>query len=111
MDASTPDPVGASYAHKSDGDLAGIANETAAVMTILKPLTDRLQADFPAVIRSYYADLNTRGITAIADLSWNPSLAALLTGMIDRGEISMRIRGYEMSGPAHAARSFRRNRH
>ncbi|MFT2816666.1 amidohydrolase [Leifsonia sp. A12D58] len=103
VDASTPDPVGASYAHTDDGSLAGTANETSAVMTILKPLSDRLQADFPTVIRSYYADLNKRGITAIGDLSWNPGVAVLLTGMIDRGEISMRIRGYEMSGPAGKA--------
>ena len=103
VDASTPDPVGASYAHTADGSLAGIANETGAVMVILTPLTDGLQADFPTVIRSYYADLNKQGITAIADLSWNPQLATLLTGMIDSGEISMRIRGYEMSSAAGKA--------
>lgn len=100
----TPDPAGASFSRDAQGDLTGTAQEAAAVMRITMPAMEAAQAELPQIFAEHLADLRRRGITTVADLSWDHALNPLVAGLRSTlGELPVRLRTYEMSRPGGAA--------
>lgn len=103
IDASTPDPVGASFGRGDDGALTGVAFETTAIEMIVAPLLDAAKQQMPALLTAHLRDLAARGVTTVSDLSWNPELNPLIAMLQTRGELPVRLRWYEMSRPGGVA--------
>lgn len=99
VDSSTPDPAGASFGRTADGELNGTALEAGAVERIAAPLLQAAQADIVTLLGAHFADLSRRGITTVADLSWNPALSAAVDALRAAGRMPLRLRWYEMSRP------------
>ncbi|WEK61505.1 MAG: amidohydrolase [Candidatus Microbacterium colombiense] len=99
VDRATPDPVGASFGHDADGELSGVALEAAAVEMILAPLLAAAQQHLPQLLTGHLRDLAARGITTVADLSWNAELNPLIAALRGQGALPLRLRWYEMSRP------------
>ncbi len=100
----TPDPVGASFAHDSSGELTGLALEAGAVMRVVGPALAAAEAEMPKRLADHLLALRReRGITTIADLTWTHDLDRLATALADAGRLPVRLRGYEMSSPGARA--------
>ncbi|WP_295032252.1 amidohydrolase [uncultured Microbacterium sp.] len=99
LDRSTPDPVGASFGRTADGELNGVALEAGAVERVAAPLLQAAQADIVELLGAHFADLSRRGITTVADLSWNPALSPAVDALRAAGRMPLRLRWYEMSRP------------
>lgn len=104
IDRNTPDPVGASFGRDSSGALTGLALEAAAVAQIVGPTLAAAKADMPRRLTTHLLELRrTRGITTIADLTWNHQLGQLATALAEAGSLPVRLRGYETSSPGATA--------
>lgn len=103
IDAATPDPVGASFGHDAEGALTGVALEAAAVELVVAPLLATAQQRMPELLLSQLRDLASRGITTVADLSWNPELDPLIAALREQGVLPVRLRWYEVSRPGGIA--------
>lgn len=99
IDRTTADPPGASFGRDDDGELSGTAFETAGVARVVMPITAAAQRDFPRLLSEQFADLNRRGYTTVSDLGWDHAESPVLDALRASGEISMRLRLYEMSKP------------
>ncbi|MDZ4046087.1 MAG: amidohydrolase [Rhodoglobus sp.] len=99
IDRTTPDPAGASFGRDADGELTGVALEAAAVEMVVAPMLAKAQEQLPRILPAHLRDLASRGITTVADLSWNPGLGPLIDGLRAKGEMPVRLRWYEMSRP------------
>lgn len=95
----TPDPAGASYGRDADGELTGIARETAAVFTIAGPFLSGAYAEFDQLIAAEMRRANEVGVTTVCDMSWNPAQAPMLEAARQNQELTARLRFYEMSHP------------
>ncbi|MBH0110229.1 amidohydrolase [Salinibacterium sp. NG22] len=95
----TPDPPGASYGRDEDGELAGVAHETAAIFTVAGPFLSKSYAEFGRLITAELTRANTVGVTTLCDMSWNPAQTALLDAAREHSEFTARLRLYEMSHP------------
>lgn len=99
LDASTPDPPGASFGRTPSGKLTGVATEEAAVEYVVRPLVSAARAQLPRLFAAHLHDLASRGITMVSDLSWNSDLTPLVAELVSRQEMPVRLRWYEMSRP------------
>ena len=93
------DPAGASFVHTADGELAGVALEAGAVQVLLAPLQRVAAERMPELFSSHLSDLARRGITTVADLSWQPELNPLVSALHTAGDLPVRLRWYDMSRP------------
>ncbi len=110
VDRDTPDPPGASFARDVRGDLTGTALEAAAVMRITKPAIAAAQQEMPRILAAHLADLRARGITTVADLSWDAALNPLVAALRETPDgLPVRLRAYEMSRPGGSASVARAN--
>lgn len=98
VDRNTPDPVGASFGRDVDGELTGVAYEAAAVMRLVGPVLAALQPRMPALLADHLSTLRARGVTTVADLTWERRFDAVANGLRDAGRLPVRLRTYEMSG-------------
>jgi len=91
----TPDPKGARYGRGADGELDGTAEEIGAVFPLLAGAVE--PGGYPALLRAECARLNRAGLTACSDMAFDPVYRPLLEQL--RGELTVRLRTYEMSNP------------
>lgn len=99
LDASTPDPPGASFGRSASGDLTGVATEEAAVEQVVRPLLSVARHQLPRLFTSHLNDLARRGITTVSDLSWNTDLTPIVAELVAHRQMPIRLRWYEMSRP------------
>jgi len=95
----TPDPEGASFGRDADGELSGVAYETAAVVRVMTPGV-RLQGGFSGAMKAECARLNRAGVTACGDLSFSPAMRGAVARARDDGAVTVRLRLYEASNPS-----------
>lgn len=103
IDRDTPDPVGASFGRTADGELSGVALETAAVEKVVAPMLATAQQHMPELLIAHLRDLSARGITTVSDLSWNVDLNPLVDALRTQGALPLRLRWYETSRPGGTA--------
>jgi predicted amidohydrolase YtcJ len=104
IDRSTPNPPGASFGRDSDGELSGVAFETAAVTRVVMPVTAAAQRGFVRLFTEHCGDLNRRGYTTVSDLGWDPEESPAIDAIRAAGNLTLRLRLYEMSQPGGAPR-------
>ncbi|MDT5257464.1 MAG: hypothetical protein QOD10_2544 [Mycobacterium sp.] len=91
----TPDPKGAKYGRDAQGELDGTAEETGAVFPLLG---GAIQAgDYPAMLLAECARLNRAGLTTCSEMAFDPAFRPLVEQL--RGELTVRLRTYEVSNP------------
>jgi len=105
----TPDPPGASYGRDHDGELSGVAHETAAIFAVAGPFLSKSYAEFSSLITAELARANAVGVTTLCDMSWNPAQAPLLDAAREHSEFTARLRLYEMSRPGGTSAVARTN--
>lgn len=91
----TPDPKGARYGRDVHGDLDGTAEETAAVFSLLAAVIQ--PADYPAMLRAELRRLNSVGLTTCSEMAFDPAFRPIIEAL--RGELTVRLRAYEISNP------------
>ncbi len=91
----TPDPKGARYGRGADGELDGSAEEIGAVFPLLGGAIE--PSSYPAMLRAECDRLNRAGLTTCSDMAFDPAFRPLLDQL--RGELTVRLRTYEMSNP------------
>lgn len=98
LDRDTPDPKGAKYGRLPNGELDGSALETGAVF----PLVAGVLAgqDFASLLRQECARLNRAGLTTCSEMAFDPVFRPLLEQMRAAGDLTVRLRTYEISNPA-----------
>lgn len=97
LDRDTPDPAGASFGRDAAGELTGVALEAAAVQQVVAPVLAAAQSQLPRLLADHLHDLARRGITTVADLSWNPAANPVIDALSGQGALPVRLRWYEMS--------------
>ncbi|MEX2227677.1 MAG: amidohydrolase [Dehalococcoidia bacterium] len=100
----TPDPEGASFERDVDGELTGVAYETAAVVRVMTPGV-RLRGGLSGALAAECAQLNRAGVIACSDMAFNPASRHGLQRARDHGAITARLRLYEASTPQMASDS------
>lgn len=91
----TPDPKGAKYGRDAHGELDGTAEETGAVFPLLGGAIT--PGDYPAMLRAECARLNRAGLTTCSEMAFDPGFRLLVERL--RGELTVRLRTYEISNP------------
>ena len=91
----TPDPKGASYGRDANGELDGTAEEIGAVFPLLGGAVQ--PSDYPAMLRAECARLNRAGLTTCSEMAFDPAFRPLVSQL--RGELTVRLRTYEISNP------------
>lgn len=91
----TPDPKGARYGRDAHGELDGTAEETGAVFPLLGGAIE--PANYPAMLRAECARLNRAGLTTCSEMAFDPAFRPLVEQL--RGELTVRLRTYEISNP------------
>ena len=95
MNRDTADPKGAKYGRDANGDLDGTAEETGAVFPLLNGAI--APSDYPAMLLAECARLNRAGLTTCSEMAFDPALRPLVEQL--RGQLSVRLRTYEISNP------------
>ncbi|MBN9613548.1 MAG: amidohydrolase [Actinobacteria bacterium] len=103
VNRDTPDPAGAAYGRDDAGELNGTAFETAAVFRLAAPVMQSFTARIPELLAAHLSEMRRRGITTIADLTWQRDFDAVIRGMRAAGSLPVRVRSYEMSAPGTSA--------
>lgn len=103
IDRDTPDPAGASFGRRPDGELSGVALEAAAVEQVVAPMLAAARHRMPELLLSHLRDLARRGLTTVSDLSWNSDLDPLVDALRAEGRLPVRLRCYETSHPGGTA--------
>lgn len=96
LSRDTPDPDGARYGRDTDGELDGTAEETGALLPLLSEVM--APGDYPAMLRAECARLNRAGLTTCSEMAFSPGFRPLVEQL--RGELTVRLRTYEISNPA-----------
>lgn len=91
----TADPKGARYGRDANGELDGTAEEIGAVFPLLGGAIQA--ADYPAMLRAECARLNRAGLTTCSEMAFDPAFRSMVEAL--RGELTVRLRTYEMSNP------------
>lgn len=91
----TPDPKGASYGRDANGELDGTAEEIGAVFPLLAGAIQ--PSDYPDMLRAECARLNRAGLTTCSEMAFDPAFRPLVEQL--RGELTVRLRTYEISNP------------
>jgi len=100
LDRNTPDPAGARFGRTPDGDLDGSAYESAALIALVGPLAS---IDLAAALPGECRRLNAAGVTTSSEMAFaRPQLRAV-NELAAAGGLTVRLRLYEMSGPAMAS--------
>ncbi|ORV71572.1 amidohydrolase [Mycobacterium gastri] len=94
----TPNPKGANYGRDANGDLDGTAEETAALLPLVAGAIN--PADYPAMLRAECARLNQAGLTTCSEMAFEPTFRPMLAQLNDAGELTVRLRTYEISTAA-----------
>lgn len=89
----TPDPKGATYGRDAAGELDGTAEETGAVFPLLAGAIDA--NGYPAMLLAECVRLNRAGLTTCSEMAFDPVFRPALDAL--RGQLSVRLRTYEMS--------------
>lgn len=100
VDRDTPDPTGAHYGRTASGELDGSGYETAVIFTIAGPGLAAARTTYAENLAAELGRLNAAGITTVAEMAWDPSLAPVLEQTRAPGGLTARLRLYEMSTPA-----------
>ena len=95
LDRDTPDPKGAGYGRDADGALDGTAEEIGAVFPLLGGAI--APGDYPAMLHAECARLNRAGLTTCSEMAFDPAFRPLVEQL--RGELTVRLRTYEISNP------------
>ncbi|ORB83750.1 amidohydrolase [Mycobacterium kansasii] len=95
---NTPNPKGAKYGRDANGDLDGTAEETAALLPLVAGAIN--PADYPAMLRAECARLNQAGLTTCSEMAFEPTFRPMLDQLNDAGELTVRLRTYEISNAA-----------
>ena len=98
LSGGVPDPKGAKYGRDLNGNLDGSAEETAALLPLIRGAIN--PADFPALLSAEFARLNRAGLTMCSEMAFTPAFRPLLEQMRDRGALTVRLRTYEISTDA-----------
>ncbi|GAB7066356.1 amidohydrolase [Mycobacterium hodleri] len=96
LNRDTPDPKGARYGRDASGELDGTAEETGAVFPLIGGAIDR--DGYPAMLLAECARLNRAGLTTCSEMAFDPMFRPALDAL--RGELTVRLRTYEMSTAA-----------
>ena len=96
LNRDTPDPKGANYGRDAAGELDGTAEETGAVFSLIGGAID--PNGYPAMLLAECARLNRAGLTTCSEMAFDPMFRPVLDAL--RGELSVRLRTYEMSTAA-----------
>ncbi len=91
----TPDPKGARFGRDAHGELDGTAEETGAVFPLLAGAIE--PDNYPALLRAECARLNRAGLTTCSEMAFDPAFKPLVERI--RGELTVRLRTYEVSNP------------
>ncbi|WP_204804268.1 amidohydrolase [Mycobacterium riyadhense] len=91
----TPDPKGASYGRDANGELDGTAEEIGAVFPLLAGAIQ--PSDYPDMLRAECARLNRAGLTTCSEMAFDPAFRPMVEQL--RGELTVRLRTYEVSNP------------
>jgi predicted amidohydrolase YtcJ len=89
----TPDPKGAKYGRRADGDLDGTAEETGAVFSLLAGAID--PGSYPAMLHAELERLNRAGLTTCSEMAFDPVFRPVVQQM--RDDLTVRLRVYEIS--------------
>ena len=95
LSRDAPDPKGAKYGRDVRGELDGSAEETGAVFPLLGSAIE--PGDYPAMLRDECARLNRAGLTTCSEMAFDPAFRPLVERL--RGELTVRLRTYEISNP------------
>ncbi|HZC10363.1 MAG TPA: amidohydrolase [Mycobacterium sp.] len=95
LNRDTVDPKGAKFGRDANGELDGTAEETGAVFPLLQGAIN--PSDYPAMLLAESARLNRAGLTTCSEMAFDPALRPLVDGL--RGQLTVRLRTYEMSNP------------
>ncbi|KAA1248249.1 amidohydrolase [Mycobacterium simiae] len=98
LTGDTPDPKGAKYGRDAGGKLDGTAEETAALLPLFAGAVNH--SDYPAMLRAECARLNRAGLTTCSEMAFEPTLRPVLQQIRDAGELTVRLRTYEISNAA-----------
>ena len=91
----TPDPKGARFGRDAGGELDGTAEEIGAVFPLLGGAIQ--PGDYPAMLHAECARLNRAGLTTCSEMAFDPAFRPLVEQL--RGELTVRLRTYEISNP------------
>src|SRR5262249_39704269 len=89
----TPDPKGARYGHDSDGELAGTADETGAVFSLIGGAIQ--PSEYPAMLHAEPRMLNSVAPTTRSEMAVSPDFRPVLEA--GRKDLAVRLRVYEIS--------------
>jgi len=95
LNRDTADPKGAKFGRSANGELDGTAEETGAVFPLLNGAI--APSDYPAMLLAECARLNRAGLTMCSEMAFDPALRPMVEGL--RGQLSVRLRTYEISNP------------
>lgn len=96
LNRDTPDPKGAKYGRDVDGELDGTAEEAGAVFSLIGDVMD--PGRYPAMLLAECARLNRAGLTTCSEMAFDPAFQPALDAL--RGQVTVRLRTYEMSTAA-----------
>ncbi|AYJ49750.1 amidohydrolase [Rhodococcus sp. P1Y] len=101
LDRHTPDPKGAAYGRDVDGELDGTARETGAVFPLVAGAMTA--GAYPAMLVAECVRLNRVGLTTCSEMAYDPKFGPVVAALSKSGELTVRLRTYEMSNPSMTA--------
>ncbi|MER5391754.1 amidohydrolase [Saccharopolyspora sp. NPDC002686] len=98
VSSATEDPTGGSFGRDGDGELTGVAYESAGWR--LRALTAHRPDELIPVLATEFAALSAAGVTTISDIGFDPAHRPAFDQAARNGVLTARVRMYEKAGPA-----------
>ncbi|MCF2527140.1 amidohydrolase [Yinghuangia soli] len=93
----TPDPAGGHFARDDAGEPTGKAYEGAAIGMLAGPVLKRMADIAGPTLKATLAGLNRVGITTVSDMAFHAARRPFLDALAAGGELTARLRLYEVS--------------